>query len=150
MCVHDSKILYYLNDRLRDVIIFVGFWRSPMPPPSLDATILNYLSDSERGAPLSFVGFWRPPMTPPPDATILYYLNDRKRGAPVSFRRILAPPRIRPQCPPPTIPKYFTILMTEMRDAIIFVGFWRPPPPPLTPQYLTILMTERGGAIIIL
>ena len=38
-----------------------------------------------------------------------------------------------------------------MRDAIIFVGFLRPPPPmppPLTPQYLTILMTERGGAII--
>ena len=51
--------------------------------------------------------------------------------------------------PPPTIPKYFTILMTEMRDAIIFVGFWRPqcPPPPLTPQYLTILMTERRRAL---
>ena len=75
---------------------------------------------------------------------------------------------------PPTIPKYFTILMTEMRDAIYFVGFWRPlmppspdatilnylngsekgallffvgfwRPPPQTPQYLTILMTERGG-----
>ena len=43
--------------------------------------------------------------------------------------------------------------MTEMRDAINFVGFWcsRPPPlqcpPPLTPQYLTILMTVRGGTI---
>ena len=52
--------------------------------------------------------------------------------------------------PPHTIPKYFTILMTEMRDAIIFVGFWHPPPqcppPPLTPQY-TILMTERGRAL---
>ena len=39
-----------------------------------------------------------------------------------------------------------------MRDAINFVGFWRPPPPhclpPLTPQYLTILMTVRGGATI--
>ena len=46
---------------------------------------------------------------------------------------------------PPTIPKYFTILMTEMRDAINFVGFWRSRPPPLTPQYLTILMTVRGG-----
>ena len=53
--------------------------------------------------------------------------------------------------PPPTIQKYFTIFMTEMRDAINFVGFWRPPPqcpPPLTPQYLTILMTVRGGATI--
>ena len=40
--------------------------------------------------------------------------------------------------------------MTEMRDAIIFVGCWRPPnapPPPLTPQYLTILMTERWRAL---
>ena len=38
--------------------------------------------------------------------------------------------------------------MTEMRDTIFFVGFWRPPmPPPLppTPQYLTILMTEGVG-----
>ena len=55
--------------------------------------------------------------------------------------------------PPATIPKYFTILMTEMRDAIIFVGFWRysmPTPPPLTPQYLTILMKarERGAMIL--
>ena len=62
-----------------------------------------------------------------------------------------------PNAPPPTIPKYFTILMTEMRDAINFVGFWRsrppppmppPMPPPLTPQYLTILMTVRGGGAI--
>ena len=103
--------------------------------------------------------------------TIRNYLNDRE-GAPLSFGRILAPHNA-----PPTIPKYFTILMTEMRDAIIFVGCWRPPnappspdatilnylndrevagiifcrilaPPPMTPQYLTILMTERRGAII--
>ena len=71
-------------------------------------------------------------------------MTERER-APLSFCRILAPPN----APPPTIPKYFTILMTEMRDAINFVGFWRSPhlqcPPPLTPQYLTILMTVRGG-----
>ena len=65
-----------------------------------------------------------------------------ERGAPLSFCRILAPPN----APPPTIQKYFTMLMTEMRDAINFVGFWRPPL--LTPQYLTILMTVRGGATI--
>ena len=39
--------------------------------------------------------------------------------------------------------------MTEMRDAIIFVGFWRPPnappPPPMTPQYLTILIDREKG-----
>ena len=69
---------------MRDAINFVGFWRSPPPmPPSPEATILNYLNDSEGGgAPLSFVGFWRPP----PDATILNYLNDREGGgAPLSF-----------------------------------------------------------------
>ena len=61
--------------------------------------------------------------------------------------------------------------MTELRDAIIFVGCWRPSPdttilnylngrergaplsfvefwrPPQTPQYLTILLTERGVGI---
>ena len=70
-----------------------------------------------------------------------------ERGGPLSFCRILAPTN----APHPTNQKYFTILMTEMRDAINFVGFWRPPPqcpPPLTPQYLTILMTVRGGATI--
>ena len=69
--------------------------------------------------------------------TILNNLNDRERG-------ILAPTN----APLPTILKYCTILMAEMRDAIIFVGLWRPPMPPplpLTPQYLTILMTEGAG-----
>ena len=98
VCVHDSKILYYRNDRLRDVIIFVGFWRSPMPPPSLDATILNYLSDSERGgAPLSFVGFWRPPMTPPQTPQYFTILMTEREGAPVSFCRILATPNALPR-----------------------------------------------------
>ena len=70
--------------------------------------------------------------------TILNYLNDRE-GAPLSFCRILAPP---------TIPKYFTILMAEMRDAIIFVGFWRPPMPPSPDAtILNYLKTERGRAL---
>ena len=54
--------------------------------------------------------------------------------------------------PPPTIPKYFTILMTEIRDAIIFVGFWRNPPPqcpPLSPDstMLNYINDREGGAI---
>ena len=158
---------------MRDVIIFVGFWRSPVPP-SLDATILNYLSDSERGAPLSFVGFWRPP--PPTDATILNYLNDRERGALLFIVGFWRPPMT-----PLQTPQYFTILMTEREGApLSFCKILAPPPPqcpphdskilyylndkdegryyfcrilappnapspPLTPQYLTILMTERGG-----
>ena len=42
--------------------------------------------------------------------------------------------------------------MTEMRDVINFVGFWRSPPlqcsPPLTRQYLTIFMIVRGGGAL--
>ena len=143
---------------MRDAIIFVRFWHPPNVSPSPDATNLTilitlmtvrggaiilcrilarpppmpqYLNDREMGALLSFVGFGRPLMTPPPpDATIFNYLNDREREreeAPLLFCRILAPPN----APPPTIPKYFTILMTEMRDAIILVGFWNPPMRPL-------------------
>ena len=61
---HDSKMLTILMTKMKDAIIFVGFWRPP--PPSPDATILNHLNDSERGAPLSVVGFWRTTKTPPP------------------------------------------------------------------------------------
>ena len=67
---------------VRDAIIFVGFWRPPMPPPPpLTPQYLTTLM-TERGRALSFVGFWRPPMPPPPphDATILNYLNDREKG----------------------------------------------------------------------
>ena len=50
---------------------------------------------------------------------------------------------------PATIPKYFTILMTEMRDAIIFVGFWRysmpPPPSPDTTIFNYLNEREREG-----
>ena len=79
--------------------------------------------------------------------TILNYLNDREMGRHYHFLGFQRPPK---PPPPPPNPKIFTILMTEMRDVIIFVGFWGPPicPPSLTPQYLTILVTVRGGAVI--
>ena len=78
--------------------------------------------------------------------TILNYFNDRERGRHYHFVGFYRPP----MPPPPTIPKYFTILMTEMRDSY-FCRILAPPnapPPPLTPKYLTILVTERGGAIV--
>ena len=109
------KYFTILMTEMRDAINFVGFWRSRHPPsnaPSPDATILNYLNDSEGGgAPLSFVRFWRPP--PLPDATILNYLNDREwgggGGGAIIICRILA----SPNDPPPQMTQYLTILMTE-------------------------------------
>ena len=94
-------------------------------PPSLDATILNYLSDSERGAPLFFVGFWRPspPLPTPQYLTILMI----ERGGAIIFCRILAPP---PMSPPSQTPQYFTILMTEREGApVSFCRILAPPPP---------------------
>ena len=81
---------------------------TPPPPPSTDATILNYLNDREggRGAPLSFIGFWGPP--PSLDATILNYLNDRERGAPLSFVGFWRSPP--PPNAPTQTPQYLTIL----------------------------------------
>ena len=71
----------------------------PTPPPSNDATILNYLNNREReGAPLFFIGFWRPLMPPPPPQTPQYLtilITERGRHY---VCRILAPP-IAP--PPP-------------------------------------------------
>ena len=113
---------------------------SPCPPP---LTILM----TERGGAITFCRILAPPMTPPPPPQTPQYftmLMTEREGAPLSFCRILAPPN----APPHDSKIYYYLLMTEMRDAIIFVGFWRPPmpsPPPLTPQYLTILMIERGG-----
>ena len=100
----------------------------------------------------NFRGGARPPCPPQyANVSIFNYLNDRERGALLSFCGILAPP----QCPPPTIPKYFTILMTEVRDAIIFVGFLRPPPPPNAPSPDAIILIyylnnrERGAPYIL-
>ena len=40
----------YLNNKEGGAIIFLGFWRSPMPPPPYpDATILKDLNDRDRG-----------------------------------------------------------------------------------------------------
>ena len=61
-------------------LYFVGFWRPPpqCPPPSHDATILNYLNDREGGA--IFLCRILAPPPPSPDATILINdLNGRKR-----------------------------------------------------------------------
>ena len=75
---------------MMDTIIFVGFWR---PPPSPDATILNYLNDRELGEGITFCKVLAPPSH---DATILNYLNDRKKG-----RHYLLYDFGAPQCPPP-------------------------------------------------
>ena len=44
----NSNLTILLTERGGAPLSFVGFWRPPMPPP-LDATILNYLNDRERG-----------------------------------------------------------------------------------------------------
>ena len=64
-------------------------------------------------------------------------------GGAIIICRILAPP------PSPQTPQFLTIVMPAREgDAIIFVGFWRPPAPTMLIN-ITIIMTERGGAIII-
>ena len=122
---------------MRDAINFVGFWGSP---PSPDATILNYLNDSEGGgaplsfvgfgapppqmpqyltrgggAPLLFVGFWHLPMTPPPDDTILNYLNDREGGAPLC--RILTPPN----APPPPYDSKILYYLNDRDEGLLIL-----------------------------
>ena len=99
--LHDSKILYYLNDRDEGRYYFCRILANPpMPlPPLLTPQYLTILL-TERGGgggggrALPFVGFWRPPRCPPsPDATILNYLNDREGGvAPLSFVGFWHPP----------------------------------------------------------
>ena len=129
-------------------------WDFGAPPP-LAVTILNYLTDRERGggAPraLPFVGFWRPPNAhppPSPDATILNYLNDKAGGggAPLSFVGFWRPP----MTPPPLDVTILNYLIDRERGGgaagIIFCRILAPPHAPLppTPQYLISLMTERG------
>ena len=104
------------------------FCRVLAPPPPPDATILNYLNDREGGGGGAIIicMILAPPNDPPPpDDTILNYLNDRERGGAImqDFNA--------PQCPPPTIPKYFTILMTEMRDSYFCRILAPPNAPPL-------------------
>ena len=131
---------------------------TPPPTPSPNATILNYLNDSEREAPLSFVGFWRPTMTPPQTPQYLTILMTERGGGrhyhflgfwrpPMPphdskilyylndtdegryyFCRILAPPPMPPPPPDATILSYLTDREGGGGRALPFVGFWRPPP----------------------
>ena len=158
---------------MRDAINFVGFWRSPPPmPPSPDATILNYLNDSERGRHSLLLDFGAPPPHTPQYLTIL--MTERGGGAPLSFVRFwrlpMTPPPppddtilnylnvrerggaplsfcriLTPPMPPtPTIPKYFTILMTEMRDSY-FCRILAPPnaPPPSPDAKILSYLNDR-------
>ena len=140
------KYFTILMTEMRDAINFVGFWCSRPPPspmpPSPDATILNYLNDSEGGA-LSFAGFWRPP---PPDATILNYLNDREGGggAPLSFAGFWHLPMTPP---PPQMTQYLTILMTERGGAPLCRILT--PPPPYEPKILYYLNDRDEGLLFL-
>ena len=134
--------------KMRDAIIFVGFWR---PPPSPDAKIINYLNNRERRAPSSFVGFWRPPMTPSPPPQTSQYLTTlltERGGAPrvLPFVGFLRPP-MPPPSPPPT-PQCLTILMTEREGgAIIFCTILAPPPSPDATILNNFNNREKGAPI---
>ena len=71
------QYLTILQTERERALPLVGFWRLPMPPPSPDATILNYLNDSEGGA-IILCRTLPPPRST--DATILNDLNDSERG----------------------------------------------------------------------
>ena len=123
---------------------------SPMPPPS--PTTPQYLTTcilmKERGGAIIFCRILEVPQPPPPpqcspspDATILNNLNDRE-GALLCLQDFSAT-----NAPPPTTPRYLTILMTGRGAPLYFVGFWSPPPPPQKSQYFNYLDDrERGGA----
>ena len=110
---------------------------------------------TERGGAIIFCRVWRPNDLPQ-TKQYLSILHDRERGRHYHFVGFRRPPPPPPPMPSPHDSKYFTILMTEMRDAIIFcrilalfnafVGFWRPPPLPQTPQYLSIWCSPPGSA----
>ena len=131
---HDSKILYYLNNRDEG-----RYYLCRILAPCPDATILNYPNDREMGAPLSFVGFWRPP--PPQSPQYLTTLLTERGGRALLFIRFGTPNN--PPPPPPT-PQYLTILMTERGGApLSFVRFWRPPPPSPDATTLNDLSKDR-------
>ena len=113
---HDSKILYYLNDRDEGRYYYCRILALRSAPPPLTPQYLTIYSDSERWAPLSFVGFWRPP-PPPPDATILNYLNDRERGALLFFVGFWCPP----MTPPPPDATILYYLNDRKRGGAIII-----------------------------
>ena len=91
------------------------------PPPSPDATILNYLNDRERGRHNLLYDFSArinaSQCAPSPDVTIFNYLNDRERGRHNLLCDFSAP------SPDVTILDY---LDDREGGAIICVGFLRP------------------------
>ena len=131
---------------MRDAIIFVGVWRPPMPPPSPDATILNYFNARERTG----ITFCRilPPPPPPKTPQYLTILMTERRAGVIIFCRILAPLNDPPP-PDATILHYLNDRESGGGGALFsFVGFWRPPSIPRR-HLLTILMAERGGGALI-
>ena len=130
---------------MNDVINFVGFWRSlPLQCPSPDATILNYLNDSEGGgAPLSFVGFWHPPPHTPQYLTIL--MTERGGRAPLSFVGLWH----FPITPPPQMTQCLTILMTERGGAIMY-NFNAPQCPPPYDSKILYYLNDRDEGLLFL
>ena len=130
---------------MRDAIIFVGCWRPPnAPPPSPDATILNYLNDREV-AGIIFCRILAPPNAPPPmTPQYLTILMTERRGA-IIFCRTLAPLNAPPDA---TILNY--LYDREGGAPFSFVGFWRPPSPDATILINDLNGRERGWGANIL
>ena len=84
---HDSKMLYYFNDRDGRSYYFGGILAPPQCPPPLTPQYLTILM-TERGRALPLVGFWGLPM--PMMSQYLTILMTERKGA-IIFCRILAP-----------------------------------------------------------
>ena len=137
-------ILNFLNDKERGRYYhFVGFWRSPMPPPPPhNSKILYYLNDRDEGR----YYFCRVLAPPPPPMTPQYLTTCilmTERGGAIISCRIFAPPPPPPPFPDATLLNYPND--RERGAPLSFVGLWRPLTLSQTPQHLTILMTGRGG-----
>ena len=87
---HDSKILYYLNDRDEGRYYFCRILAPPPPLTPQYLTILMTKTFIPDNLQLPIVGFWRPLPPPSHDATTLTILMTERRGA-IMFCRILAP-----------------------------------------------------------
>ena len=110
---------------MRDAIIFVRFWRPPMPPIPLTPQYLTILMTE--GVGITFCRILAPPNAPPPMTPQYLTILMTERSGAIIVYRILAPLYAPP--PSPQTPQYLTILMTEGAP-FSFVGFWRTPPPP--------------------
>ena len=137
---HDSKILYYLNDRDEGRYYFCRILAPPPPnAPSLTLQYLTILMIERGGCHYLLSDFGAPP-TPQTSQYLTILLTERGGAAGITFYRILAPPS-----PDATILNYRN---DREGGAIILCRVLAPLPQ--TPQYLTILMTgRRGGANIL-